>query len=300
MVLPTTWHDGLEILFFSSLFYYLSLWLRKDRQQNLLWYFYGYSAITLLAYNAHLPTVSLFLLIFSPAIIMLFIMVHQNILQRNFVALRHITPAQTTTHDWLEGLIQTCLIVINNNKSITCIIERSDNMHTFLQVPFIIHAPLHTALLDVLINSDSYDQHKMVWIDAHGNLEGINASWRHAITQNSIQEDTTQLHDKARLEKTRFEKARLEKARFEKIASDEILFDDALLYTTKTDALLFTINPATRTFTIIMQGNQLQKISAHHAYTTIQKYLTSMHHTQQKGTFHVTNTKNHTDQKYTS
>ena len=243
MVLPITWHDGIEILFFSSLFYYLALWLRKDKQQNLLWYFYGYSAVTLFAYNAPLPTVSLFLLIFSPAIIMLFIMVHQNILQRNFVALRHITPAQTTTHNWLEELIQTCLIVINNNKSITCIIERNDNMHTFLQVPFIIHAPLHTALLEVLINSDSYDQHKMVWIDAHGNLEGINASWRHTITQP---------HETADLDQTHFEKMRLEKSRFEKIISEETVLEDALLYTTKTDALIFTINPETRTFTIIM------------------------------------------------
>jgi hypothetical protein len=260
MVLPTTWHDGIEILFFSSLFYYLALWLRKDRQQNLLWYFYGYCAVTLIAYNANLPTISLFLLVFSPAIIMLFIMVHQDILQRNFVALRHITPAQTTTHNWLESLIQTCLIIINKNKSITCIIERSDNMHTFLHVPFIVHAPLHTALLEILINCDSYDQHKMVWIDAQGNLEGINASWRHSITQSSNQETTMQ-------------------------PSEENLIEDALLYTTKTDALIFTINPDTRTFTIITCGNQLQKVSAHHAYSTIQKYLTNVHNTQQPSAF---------------
>jgi len=276
MILPITWHDGIEILFFSSLFYYLALWLRKDRQQNLLWYFYGYYAVTLIAYHANLPTVSLFLLVFSPAIIMLFIIVHQEILQRNFVALRRITPAHTTTHNWLEALIQTCLIVINNNKSITCIIERNDNMHTFLHVPFIIHAPLHTALLEVLIDSDSYDQHKMVWVDAHGNLEGINATWRHALTEQSNQEDLVQL-------------------------SEGNLLEDALLYTTKTDALIFTINPKTRTFTIIMQGNQLQKVSAHHACTTIQKYLTNMHNDyKNKGTFHATNTKNHTDQKHTS
>lgn len=276
MILPITWHDGIEILFFSSLFYYLALWLRKDRQQNLLWYFYGYSAITLIAYHAQLPTVSLFLLLFSPAIIMLFITIHQDILQRNFVALRHITQAEKTTHNWLEALIQTCLIVINNNKSITCIIERNDNMHTFLQVPFIIHAPLHTALLEVLINSDSYDQHKMVWIDAHGNLEGINATWRHGLTQENNQESMIQF-------------------------SEGNLLEDALLYTTKTDALIFSITPETRTFTIITQGNQLHKVTAHHAYTTIQKYLKNMHNDHKnKGTFHVANTKNSIDQKHTS
>jgi len=292
MVLPLTWHDGIEILFFSSLFYFLALWLRKDRQKNLLWYFYSYYAVTLIAYNANLPTISFFLLVFSPAIIMLFIIMHQDILQRNFVALTRTTPAQTTTHNWLEALIQTCLIVINNNKSITCIIEKTDNMHTFLQVPFTIHAPLHTALLEVLVNCNSYDQHKMVWIDAHGNLEGINASWRHSIAQTFNYENTMHMHEKTHLDKT--------------LVSNETLLEktsleDALLYTTKTDALLFTINPETRTFTVIMHGNQLQKISAHHAYTTIQKHLTNLHNVQdKKGTFHVANTKNNTDQKYTS
>lgn len=216
MVLPTTWHDGIEILFFSSLFYYLALWLRKDRQQNLLWYFYGYYAVTLIAYNANLPTISLFLLLFSPAIIMLFIVMHQDILQRNFVALRHITPAQSATRNWLESLIQTCLIVINNNKTITCIIERTDNMHTFLHVPFIIHAPLHTALLEILVNGDSYDQHKMIWIDAHGNLEGINAAWRHSITHASRHENLEQFQDKTGLDKTRPDKANLNKVSLDK------------------------------------------------------------------------------------
>ena len=124
-------------------------------------------------------------------------------------------------------------------------------MHTFLHVPFIIHAPLHTALLEVLINSDSYDQHKMVWIDAHGNLEGINAAWRHALTEENNQESTVHF-------------------------SENNLLEDALLYTTKTDALIFTINPEVRTFTIITCGNQLHKVTAHHAYTTIQKYLTNI------------------------
>lgn len=276
MVLPTTWHDGIEILFFSLLFYYLALWLRKDRQQNLLWYFYGYCAITLTAYNANLPTVALFLLVFSPAIMMLFMFLHQDILQRNFVALRHITPAQVSTQNWLEALIQTCLIVINNNKTITCIIERSDNMRTFLQVPFTIHAPLHTALLEILVNGDSYDQHKMIWVDAHGNLEGINAAWRHTLLEEESKECSIQ-------------------------NNETTLLENALLYTTKTDALVFTINPETRTFSIIMCGNQLPKMSAHHAHATIQKHLSNLQNVQpKKGTFHAAHHKNHTDQKYTS
>lgn len=277
MMLPITWYDGIEILFFSSLFYYLSLWLRKDRQKNLLWVFYGYCAVTLLAYNLNLPTMSLFLLLFSPAIIMLFIMVHQETLQRNFVALRHTIPAQAANHDWLEALIQTCLITINNNKTITCIIERNDSMHTFLHVPFVIHAPLQTALLEILVNCSSYDQHKMVWIDAQGNLEGINATWRHEIVQNPD-------YMQGSLTKTLSEKMSLE---------------NALAYTTKTDALIITITPETRTFTLIMQGNMSQKINARHAYATIKKYLAVMHtnNHQTKGKLYGTNSKKDTDQQ---
>jgi hypothetical protein len=271
MILPTTWYDAIEILFFSSLFYYLALWLRKDKQQNLLWYFYGYCALTLITYTVNLPTISIFLFLFSPAIIMLFIIIHQDILQRNFVALRHIKPVQKAAHNWIETLIQTALIVINNtNKSITCIVERTDTMHTFLQAPFIIHAPLNTTLLETFINSHSYDQNKMIWIDASGNLEGINASWRQTITEFSYTEQS-------------------------------VCLENALLYTTKTDALVFTIDSETRTFTIIMQGKKLQKINAHHAYITIQKYLGTTGHPQQKqGAIYGTHDKNATHQQHTS
>ncbi len=85
------WRDCLEIIFFASLFYYLTLWLKKDKTKNLLPYFYGYCLITFCAYMLELTTVTSLLFLFTPAAVMLFILMHQDTLQRNIVALKHIT-----------------------------------------------------------------------------------------------------------------------------------------------------------------------------------------------------------------
>src|SRR5690242_12597081 len=113
-----TWRDALEILFLSTAVYYFSLWLTKDRTKNLLPAFYAYCALVFFAYNAQLTTLSQLLLLFSPMVGTIFFLLHQQTLQKNFVALRTLQPARRNNDDWLETLIQTALIALNNKKEI--------------------------------------------------------------------------------------------------------------------------------------------------------------------------------------
>jgi DNA integrity scanning protein DisA with diadenylate cyclase activity len=234
------WRDALEILFFSTTFYYVALWLRKDKQKNLLWYFYGYCICTCLSYYIQLPVVSTFLLICSPIIMMLFIALHQETLQRNFVALKNSIPVPLAKTNWLEALLRSCLVALNNNTSTICVIEQIDTLAEFLHTPFFINAPVNDDLLNALIASETYRKDTLIWINAQGSIVGMNASWKQI---SSAQKSITTWQD------------------------------NALIYTTKTDALIVHADPLSRTFTITIDGIHHENISPHHVHNFIQKYM---------------------------
>ena len=128
------WRDPLEILFFITIFYFFSLWLKKDRQKNLLFYFYCYCCVIIIAFYAQLPTLSTMLFLSAPVALMLFILVHQETLQKNFISLKNASAPKILPTDWLEELLRTCLVAINNNKEVLCVIEHRNNLETFLEI----------------------------------------------------------------------------------------------------------------------------------------------------------------------
>ncbi len=233
------WRDILEIIFFSTLFYYVALWLRKDKQKNLLWYFYGYCTCTCLAYYLQLPVLRTFFLLCSPVVMMLFIILHQETLQRNFVALRNITPPPLAKTDWLETLLRSCLVALNNNTPITCVIEQTDALTEFLHTPFFINAPVNDELLNTLITSKAYIQDTLIWVNAHGTIIGLNARWNISSTKKSL----------------------------------STWHDNALIYTAKTDAIILHADPISRTFTVTIDGIHNENITAHHVHSFLQKYI---------------------------
>ncbi|HEB41562.1 MAG TPA: hypothetical protein ENI08_00910 [Candidatus Dependentiae bacterium] len=240
------WRDVVEILFFSSLFYYLMRWFAKDRSKNLLPYFYGYCFITIIAYTLQLTTISYLLFLYAPAIIMLFMLMHQDILQRNLVTLKNIQPAQTTNHDWLDILFRSCLIMINKNKAVTCVIECTDNLDDLIKTPFFINADLHKGVLELLLDSQAYDADKLVWVSTQGKLRGINASWHTPYYPSKTAQS------------------------FSQTAAWQ---QESLIYAQQTDALIFYGDTLTHTFTIIAQGKCFEKVSPHHAFSLIKKHI---------------------------
>jgi len=239
------WRNALEVLFFTLIIYYFSLWLKKDRQKNLLPYFYGYCFLVFISTYAQLTTINYFLFLFAPVAIMLFIVLHQTTLQRNFVALKHITPAKNASSNWQHDIIRSFLFAINNNKTIHCVIENSDSLEDFIHSPLILNANIKQGLIHILQDSSTFDPQKMIWINTSGQLVGINATWKEAIFQ------------------------AFDEYKEQQISPWE---QSALLLSSKTDTLFLRITPTKRSFDIIFNGKIIHNIDSNNALKIIIKY----------------------------
>lgn len=240
------WKDILEITLFSGALYYFSLWLQRDKQKPLLLYFYGYCLALTVCYVAHLATTQTALLLFSPVILVVFVVLHQESLQRNFVALHTISSSYKDSEDWVSLLMRSCLVAVSNHKELSCVIERRNALQTLLDTPFLFQCKLKEGLLDFLTESDSFNDKELIWLQDDGTLLGVNCSWK---------------------------KRSIDAWLAKEVKEQEPWLQDALFFTSKVDALYFKINATTRTFTLVAQGKVLEKVSAHAAVRAIKKYL---------------------------
>ena len=240
-----SWKDISEVLFFTSLIYYFSSWLKRDRQKPLFLSFYSYLTTITFAYFAHLFTITSLLITFAPVALVLFIVFHQETLQRNFVSLRNITPKENDG-DWVEHMIRSCLVAVGNNKPIHALIEKRDNLTEFLHISHRFETVITQGLLDLLISSPTFNSEKIIIMKDNGTLSGINGTWKKSSVDTWLAAEAKEQEQWAQ---------------------------DALFFTAKFDALYFTIDPKTRTFTLLAQGKYLETVSAQAAKKTIKQYL---------------------------
>lgn len=252
--------DCAEIIFYSSILYVFCIWLKTDKTKNIVGYFLTYCITALSCWYLQMPTMTHFLFSYAPIALLLFIIMHEKTLQKNLVALRTITPATAPQDDWLDTVLSSCLTIINANKSVTVVIEHQNSLENFITTPFFINADIGKGILDLLLASTSYDDAKMIWINTTGRLRGINASWH-------VHAETQQIHF--------------------------INKQDALFYTLQTDAIVFNLNPITRTFSLIIDGKETSNISAHNARALIKKQLLQQT-TKKKGAYRENNTQQNT------
>lgn len=258
------WRNALEICIFSILFYQLALYLRKDNSKNLLPYFYGYCAVACAAYFLQLSALSSFLFIFAPAAVCLFILFHQETLQRNFVALKTQAVQQPSFEGSIEILIRCMLIALNNKQEVSVLIEYQDKLDDFVDCTYSINSPLNHDLLMLLLESPSIDHKKMIWITHAGMIRGINATWHDSYVPSSAHSinsqpslframaDTAgQAHGATQLPTQR---------------------DLHEWYTGKTDCLTIELDPTTRTFAVTAHGNTNPQVSSHHVLAIIKKH----------------------------
>lgn len=248
------WRNVLEISIFSFLFYRFSLYLRKDKNSNLLPYFYGYCALGCITYFLQLPTLSVGFLLFGPAALCLFILFHQETLQRNFIAFKQGNLQTIAISDSFETLMRSILIALNNKQEITVLLEYNDQLDDFLACDTLINSPMNHDLLELLFKSPSFDTQKMLWISHTGIIRGINVTWHHESTS-KFSTGATQ------------------------ILTSENLHE---WYTNKTDCLIFTLDPATRTFTIFAHGMSKKNLSSHHILQMIKKHNLNVSDTKKK------------------
>lgn len=253
------WRDVVEIFVISTIIYAFMRWLSRDKQKNLIGWFYGYCALMLGAHVLDLATLSLLLFISCPLVIMLFIMVHQQTLQKNFVTLTSLTPhAQSPAH-WLEELIQGCLHALNKNQEIFCVIERADSLEPFLSADYFVNADMTQELLTLLAATTNPHEATLLWVTHTGKLLALNPTWQPLPDELWVNNDVKALH---------------------------AWKQHGLFLSEKSDGILFTFDSTTRLCTIIAEGAIVQGVSAHHAFTVLKKYC--FLDTQSSGAAHGT------------
>src|SRR3989339_2074040 len=158
--------DWVEILFFIFITFKISSWLNKDHTKPLLLYFYSYFATLFSAYFFQLTTVYQLMLVTAPIYFVLLVIHHQKNLQKNFILSKNkpLTPAKVIHKEWLETLVRSCLIASHHKKNVTCVIEQSDSLESLINKPFTIDIPIQKHIIDMLLESVSYNDTKLILV----------------------------------------------------------------------------------------------------------------------------------------
>lgn len=238
--------DILEIALLSTFFYHVICWLLQDRVNNLIYYFAGYALVVAAAFMLPLPILQILLLWYSPVIMILFVILHEKQLQKNFVATYKSTYKLTQqVFDWPNILIQTGLHNFIEQQSTLYLIEQDQPLDSLVSTPFIINSPVQKELLEMICASQSYNQMRALWITKHGMLRGINTYWH---------QNTTTLSDLT-------------------YADEDTLIESLEPLIENCSAIACFSNAITREWTIVARDCIFKKISAQHALQLLQKLL---------------------------
>ena len=240
------YRDIAEILFFAAAIYYIQLWLKKDSSRNLILGFYMYCALFCASYYADLPVLRFVLFVFAPAIAMLFIILHQEALQKNFISLANPAVPLKEQGNWIDELIMCSLTALNKNKDIILVLERNDPLKNLIHSPYFIYAELKRDVFDILLDKQLPGNDYMIWINQQGKIVSINSSWKTQLDEDWISQEAEHMH---------------------------VWKQQALYISGKTDAVALKINPVSRTFDVVSQGGIVEGMNAETVTTYLKKHL---------------------------
>lgn len=238
--------DILEICLLAIPLYLFSRWLVSDTTKHLLLSFYGYCALLIFAWAFDLQTISFVMIALAPAAVFLWIAFHQKVLQRNFVTYKKMLPAEQIATAWHEALIRECLVVANNNKDITCVIEQKDAIQPYLSTFIAVQAPIHHDVMTFITASSQYQEEGMLIFSATGSLMAVNATWKMPTTASWVTGA---------------------------INVEKLVEHNALFYSTHFDAITILLSHKKRLFTVIFDGIKHDNLSAAQTITLIQKRI---------------------------
>ncbi|MGZ6251205.1 MAG: hypothetical protein ACXWL2_04195 [Candidatus Chromulinivorax sp.] len=228
--------DCIEILFFIFIIFKISTWLSKDYTKPLLLYFYTYFITLFTSYFFQLTTIYQLMLVSAPIYFILLIVQHQKNLQKNFILTQQkpLTPAKIMHKEWVENLIRACLVACHQKKNITCVIEQNDSLETLINKPFLLNISIQKQIIDLLLESVSFDIHKLILVDNQGTLMSINAIWSDLIMHELF---------------------------FHQVQELELQKECAKIATTKSDAIIIHINSQHQLHFIAHQGKIIEHIT---------------------------------------
>lgn len=251
--------DVVEILLFSLAIYLFCLWLKKDHNYRLIGSFYILCALFIGAYAAELHTVTSLFQLSWPAIIVVFLIIHKQQLQKNYISYKTVTPARkTASHDWINSVLRAVFLAVHNKKSLIFIIEGAHALDELLIKGTVLEGPVTPRLLDMVISSQALQDDTLIWINQTGHLVAINCTWKKPVES-------------------------------EWIASQQLRYrpweQEALFWTNTCDALVLHACPQSHALTIVAQATRVQDISSDEAQSIVTQYLRKMSlpmHAQEK------------------
>ncbi len=169
-------------------------------------------------------------------------LLHQETLQRNMIALKNIMLPCAPPHDWLELFLRNVLKTLHHNKPMLLVMEHTDAVGSYLNVAFPLEAQITEGIFNLIIEKQLYDPASMLWIKSDGSIRGINATWRTSWNPESY-------------------------------VDDDAWIEDAIAYTGKTDALLVHIDPEHHSCTIAVHGTLHKKLSIDQTAQLIKKHI---------------------------
>lgn len=244
--------DYIELLVFIVIIYKTLNWLKQDHTNNLLLGSYAYFAMLLFSYSSNCTILFSTLLFAMPLCIMFALIAHQKQLQKNFIlsTKQQFVSTSLPQKNWIENVIQSCLIACHHNKTIVCIIERSQDLNPLLQTPFLLHIPIQQDIVSFLLASTKVTDNSMLLIHESGIIQSINVTWSQLLLNELIIQPTN---------------------------SKNLTHEAALILTQKTDALLFTISTNTDHHTIWYQGACLKQTTIQQLLIYIKNILSTTH-----------------------
>ena len=243
----SSWVDGIEILFFTCIIFKFSRWLQKDQKTNLLGYFYLGTIIFLLAYLFELTTIVQFYQISWPAMLIIFMLIHQKSLQKNYVAARTIAPSKYPQQaTWLSLIMSAAFKGLQHKKIITFVIEGNNALEEFIEETIAVNSPIQQSLLTMIIESPTTEADSIITLTHYGKIIGLNGHWKKAI-------DPLWFDKKYEIYQT--------------------WEQEALYWTHHLDALIFQVNPLTKTITLVAQGTRAPNLNADKAMNIIEQYI---------------------------
>lgn len=240
------YRDIIEILFFSATIYYIQMWLKKDKSRNLLLGFYLYCTLFCTSYYADLPVLRFVLFVFAPAMAMIFIILHQETLQKNFITFSNPAVPLDDKGHWINELVMCSLTALNRHKDIIIVLERNDHLKTIIHAPYFIYAELRRDVFEILLEKQLTGHEYMMWINQQGKIVSINSSWKTQLDEEWVAQGAEQMH---------------------------LWKKQALYITGKTDALVLKINPLSRSFDLVNHGKIIEGMNAEAVTTYLKKQL---------------------------
>lgn len=262
-----TMQNYIEVAIFSFVIYKILQWLAQDHTKHLLLYVYAYAILMISSYATLCMTLFWTMFICIPVAMLASIVLHQKQLQKNFIlaSSKDLTPQTLPAKNWLGLFMRSCLLAAYQKRQLYCIIERTNHLAPVLNNNCPLYLTLQQNVIDLIISSSALDNPSVIWLTQSGILNTVNATWKETLTSEMLSSHRQPHHG------------------------------EIILLTSKTDAVVWSIDPTTKMAMLWYQGTFMQQLTIDQLMKSCQQILNQKIESQpfhKQGTSHATENEN--------